>query len=261
MVLTIDIGNTNVVVGCMDQDSIYFIERVSTDNKKTALEYAMILKTVFDLKNIKQDMIEGGIISSVVPPLTHVMIEAVEKVLGKTPMLVGPGIKTGLNIQMDNPNTVGSDLVVDAVAGVHEYGAPLIIVDLGTATTISVVDKNKNYIGGMIIPGMRVSMEALASGAAQLQRVSFEVPKKVIGTNTIDCMRSGLVLGSASCIDGLIDRIYAELGYEPKIVATGGLAKIIVPICKHDIILDDALLLKGLYLIYKRNEKEGKKGC
>ena len=256
MILAIDMGNTNIVIGCIDDDKTYFVERLSTDRSQTALEYAVGFKTVLDIYNIDSSQIEGSIISSVVPPLTNVLSDAVSKIIGKRPLIVGPGLKTGLNIHMDNPKEVGSDLIVDAVAGISEYGAPLIIIDMGTATTMSFIDKNKNYCGGVIIPGVRISMDALASRAAQLFKVSLEKPDNVIGKNTSDCMESGLVLGNASCIDGMIDRFHEEIGYETKVIATGGLAGVIIPLCKHDITIDDTLLLKGLKVIYDKNKKE-----
>ncbi len=253
MILGIDMGNTNIVIGCIDDEKIYFIERLSTDKSKTDLEYAMAFKTVIELNNIDVDKIDGAIISSVVPQIVDTLVRAVEKIIGKTPYVVGPGVKTGLNVKMDNPRTVGSDLIVDAVAGIKEYGVPLIIIDMGTATTISVIDKDYNYIGGIIAPGVRVSMEALASSAAQLHNVSIECPTKVIGKNTIDCMKSGLLLGTVCMIEGMVERMEEELGYKAKVIATGGLSKIVVPHCKRDIIIDDDLLLKGLKIIYDKN--------
>ncbi len=256
MILAIDMGNTNIVIGCIDDEKTYFVERLSTDKSKTALEYAVGFKTVLELYSINITELEGAIISSVVPPLLNVICEAVTKITGKKPQVVGPGLKTGLNIKMDNPKTVGSDMIVDAVAGMNEYGAPLIIIDMGTATTLSVVDKGGNYTGGAIMPGVRLSMEALASNAAQLYRVSLETPKKSIGKNTIDCMKSGLLLGTACSIDGMIDRMEEELGYKTTVVATGGLSKVVIPLCKHDIIVEDDLLLKGLKFIYDKNCEE-----
>ncbi len=256
MILAIDMGNTNIVIGCIDDEKTYFTERLSTDKSKTDLEFAMAIKTVLELYSIEVSEIDGAIISSVVPPVINALVRAVEKIIGKTPYVVGPGLKTGLNIKMDNPKTVGSDLIVDAVAGINEYGAPLIIIDMGTATTMSVVDKDANYIGGIIAPGVRLSMEALSSNAAQLYKVSLEQPKKAIGKNTIDCMKSGLVLGAACMMDGLIDRLEEELGYKTTVIATGGLSKVVVPMCKRDIIIDDDLLLKGLKLIYDKNFEE-----
>ena len=254
MILAIDMGNSNIVIGCIDDEKSYFEERLSTDKSKTALEYAIGFHTVLELYNIDVSRIEGAIISSVVPPLTNVVKSAVEKIIGKTPLVVGPGIKTGLNLQMDNPRSVGSDLIVDAVAGITEYGAPLILIDMGTATTMSVVDKDNNYVGGVIMTGLRLAMESLSSRASQLFNVSLEVPKNVIGKNTTDCTKSGIVLGNAACIDGMIDRLEEELGYSTTVVATGGLAHVVIPLCKHDIIVDDALLLKGLKIIYDKNK-------
>lgn len=253
MLLAIDMGNTNIVVGCIKDDKIIFVERLSTDQSKTELEYAIGFKTVFELYNIKENDIKGAIISSVVPPLTGIIRKAVEKIIGQKPMVVGPGIKTGLNILMDNPKTVGADLIVDAVAGINEYGAPLIIIDMGTATTISVVDKDRNYVGGMIIPGIRVSMDSLVNRTSQLPRIGFDAPEKVIGTNTVDCMKSGIINGNAAMLDGMITRIEEELGYTAKVIATGGLAGVVVSNCKKEIITDDSLLLKGLNIIYHKN--------
>lgn len=255
MLLAIDMGNTNIVIGCIDDTKIYFVERLSTSTLKTELEYAVDFKTVLEIHNIQTSDIDGAIISSVVPQLNLVIKSAMEKLLKISPLIVGPGLKNGLNILMDNPSQLGSDLVVDSVAALKEYGAPIIIIDMGTATTICVVDKNKNYIGGQILPGVRVSLDSLVSRTSQLPRIGLDAPKKVIGTNTIDCMKSGILYGNASCIDGMIDRIEEELGYTAAVVATGGLAKSIIPHCKHKIILDDDLLLKGLKIIYDKNTK------
>jgi len=213
-----------------------------------------------ELYNIESEQIHGAIISSVVPQLVNVIKSAVEKIIGITPLIVGPGVKTGLNLLMDQPKQVGTDMVVDAVAAIHEYGAPVLIIDVGTATTISAVDDKKNYVGGAILPGIRVSVDSLVSRTAQLPRISLEAPKSVIGKNTIACMQSGAVYGNASCIDGMVDRIREELckmtGAEQeqvKVIATGGLARVIVPYCHNEIILDDKLLLKGLKIIYDKN--------
>lgn len=259
MILAIDMGNTNIVIGCVDDDKVYFEERLSTNLSKTELEYAIGFKTVLELNHIKSEDIQGAIISSVVPQLVNIIKEAVEKIIGITPLIVGPGVKTGLNIMMDQPAQVGSDLVVDAVAAISEYGVPAIVIDIGTATTISIVDHKKNYVGGAILPGVKVSLDSLVSRTAQLPRISMEAPKHVIGKNTIDCMKSGIIYGNASCIDGMIDRIKEETGYdkksgqEAKVIATGGLAKVIVPNCRNKIILDNLLLLKGLKVIYDKN--------
>lgn len=254
MILAIDIGNTNIVIGCCDDEKIYFIERLSTNIPKTELEYAISFKNVLEIYGIDPAQIEGGIISSVVPPITNIVRSSAEKVLGKPVKIVGPGVKTGLNILMDNPAQVGSDRIVNAVAAINEYPVPLIIIDMGTATTFCVVDDKKNYIGGMILPGVRISLDALTSRTSQLSRISIEAPKKTIGKNTIDCMKSGIIHGNAACIDGMVQRIEKELGQKATVLATGGLAKKIVPHCEQEIVIDDELLLKGLRLIYNKNK-------
>ena len=253
MVLAIDMGNTNIVVGCIEKGKILFVERLCTDLSKTELEYAIGIKTVLELYDIKDNEIDGAIISSVVPPLTTILQTAVNKIIGKVPMVVGPGIKTGLNILMDNPKAMGADLIVDSVAGINEYGAPLIIIDMGTATTVSVIDKDKNYIGGMIYPGVNISLNALTENASQLQGIGLEAPKRIVGKNTIECMKSGVLYSSAAAIDGIIDRIEEAIGQPMTAIATGGLSKKIVPYCKREVILDDDLLLKGLLIIYRKN--------
>lgn len=253
MVLAVDIGNTNIVLGCFDNGKILFTERVSTNHSSTDLEYATAFKMALNMHDYTSSMLDGAIISSVVPSVTNTVKRAIEKYAGVKVMVVGPGIKTGLSIKIDNPAQLGSDLAVDAVAGINEYPVPQIIIDMGTATTLSVIDKNKNYLGGMIMTGMGVSTEALTARTSQLPKIAFEVPKKVIGTNTIDCMKSGVMYSNACAIDGLIERIEEELGEKCTVVATGGLAGVVMPLCKKKIILDDALLLKGLMIIYNKN--------
>ena len=254
MILAIDIGNTNIVIGCIDKSRTFFIERLSTVRTKTELEYAVDIKNVLDIYRIDSSKMEGGIISSVVPQVTNVAKRAVEKIIKKEVFVLGPGLKTGLNIKMDQPAQLGADLVADAVAGVAEYTVPLIIVDMGTATTVSVVDSNKTYIGGMILPGVGISLDALTQRASQLSGISIDAPKRVIGKNTIDCMKSGILYSNAGAIDGIIDRMEEELGQRATVVATGGLAKKIIPFCKKKIILDEDLLLKGLQIIYDKNK-------
>ena len=254
MILAIDIGNTNIVVGCIEEEKIYFIERISTNHTKTELEYAIDLKTILDIHHIKRSEIEGAIISSVVPQITNAAKLAVEKILKKEPMVLGPGVKTGLNIVLDNPGEMGADRVADAVAALAQYPVPLVIVDMGTATTISVLDDKKRYIGGMILPGVGVSLDALTARASQLSGISIDAPRHVIGKNTIECMKSGVLYSNAAALDGIIDRIEEELGEKATVVATGGLAKKIVPHCKREIILDEELLLRGLLIIYEKNK-------
>lgn len=253
MILTVDIGNTNVVIGCAEGEDIIFFERVATNVLKTELEYVVEIKTILDLHEISKDSIKGAIISSVVPPLNTIFKSAIIKYLGVTPILVGPGVKTGLNIKMDNPAQVGADLIVNAVAGYKYYGAPLIMIDMGTATTVSALDENANYIGGVIVPGVRVSLDSLVNRTSQLPRISLEAPSNCIGTNTIDCMKAGIVFGQASMMDGLICRMMDELGMDATVVATGGLAASIMPYCKQKVIVDNELTLKGLAIIYSKN--------
>ena len=254
MILAIDIGNTNIVVGCIDDEKIYFIERLSTVRTKTELEYAIDLKTVLDIYHIKRTDIEGCIISSVVPQITNVAKLAAEKILKKEALVLGPGVKTGLNILLDNPGEMGADRVADAVAALTYYPVPLVIVDMGTATTVSVVDGQKRYPGGMILPGVRVSLDALTSRASQLSGISIEEPKRLIGKNTVDCMKSGILYGNAAAVDGIIDRIEEELGQKVTAIATGGMSKKIIPHCRREIIQDEDLLLKGLLVIYEKNK-------
>lgn len=253
MILAIDMGNSNIVIGGIDDTRTYFVERVTTNHGKTDLEYAVNIKDILEIHGLPLSSIEGAIVSSVVPPLTDVVLSAVNKITGKTPLLVGSGMKTGLNIKMDNPKTVGSDLIVDAVAALKEYPAPIIIIDMGTATTMSVIDQAGNYTGGIIFPGLRVSLDSLSSRAAQLPYIGLNTPSRVIGKNTIDCMKSGILYGNAAMIDGLIDRMEAELKASASLVATGGLASFVLPLCRHHIHYDDALLLKGLLILYQKN--------
>lgn len=255
MIFAVDIGNTNIVIGGAErQGKICFTERISTDHKATDFEYAVSFKSIFEIHNVSPRDIEGAIISSVVPFVTNTVRSAVKKITGINPIVVGPGIKTGLSIKIDNPAQLGSDLAVGAVAGINEYPCPLVVIDMGTATTFSVIDRSKSYIGGMIMPGIKVSMEALTERTSQLPKIGFEPPKKLIGTNTVECMKSGFLYGNASSIDGMLERIADELGEEPFAVATGGLASVVIPLCRKKIVRDDDLMLKGLMLIYSKNK-------
>lgn len=253
MILAIDMGNSNIVIGAIDDKKTYFVERVTTNHGKTDLEYAINIKNILEIHSIPFSGIEGAIVSSVVPPLNSTIISAVKKIFGFKPMLVGSGMKTGLNIIMDNPKAVGSDMIVDAVAAIRNYSCPIIIIDMGTATTMSVVDSGGNYIGGVILPGLKVSLDSLSGKTAQLPYISLDTPGKVIGKNTIDCMRSGIMYGNAAMIDGIIERMEDELGMPASVVATGGLAPFITPLCKHHISYEDDLLLKGLLVLYNKN--------
>ena len=253
MILAVDIGNSNIVLGCFDENEILFEDRLSTDRDSTVLEYAVIIKTSLEMHHLEYEQITGAIISSVVPSVTENVQQAIFRLIGQQAMVVSPGMKTGLNNLLDDPKQLGSDRVADAVGAIGEYPCPLIIVDMGTATTISVIDGQKNFMGGMIIPGLQVSLDSLANRTSQLPHISLEAPKKVIGTNTVDCMRSGIIYSTAGSIDGAIERIEEELGETCTVVSTGGHARKIIPYCHHEILIDPHLLLKGLMTIYKKN--------
>lgn len=255
MLLAIDIGNTNLVIGCMENDNILFKARIATDRLRTSDQYGVEIKNMIEAYGVRVSQIEDCIISSVVPPVFNSVRTGVIKIIGKQPMVVGPGLKTGLDIHMDVPSQVGSDRIVIAVAALAEYKAPLILIDLGTATTIEVVEPDNRYIGGLIFPGVRVSLDALTSRTAQLPGISLDKPKQIIGKNTVDCMRSGMMYGTAAMLDGLVDRIEEELGHSFTILATGGMAQFITPLCKHPMILEKNLLLKGLNILYKKNKR------
>ena len=257
MLLAVDIGNTNIVFGCVnDKDEIVVSERISTNHSTTAAEYAVLIKNILEMNNFSCDDIDDAIMSSVVPSVTSTVKEAIHKFFGVDRMIAGPGVKTGLNILIDNPRQLGSDQAVDAVAAINSYPVPLIIIDMGTATTVSVVDSNKNYLGGLIMTGMRVATDALIQRTAQLPKIDFELPPSIIGTNTIDCMKNGALYSNACALDGIIERIEEQLGEKCTAVATGGLAELVVPLCRKKINLDKDLLVKGLTIIYRKNKKK-----
>jgi type III pantothenate kinase len=251
-ILTIDIGNSNICIGCVNDHKVEFVERMYSDRHKTDLEFLVSCKAVLELHQIDVTALHGAIISSVVPPLTDLLFQAIRKLTGIRPMVVGPGMKTGINIL---PPSAGADLVVGAVAAVQYYGAPSIIIDMGTATTMTVVDKNKCFIGGIIYPGVAIALQSLESGTAQLPHIQLKAPETVIHTDTIECMQAGVVYGNAGAMDALIDRMFDELGYSAVVVASGGLAPLIIPHCRHEIVIDDELLLKGLDILFYKNYK------
>lgn len=253
MLLAFDMGNTHTEIGVLDGKNIVMTERVATDLGKTDTEYGVLLHTILEIRGISPSAIEGAIISSVVPPLTGVLKRAVRMVTGRTALVVGPGVKNGLKLKIDNPRALGADLVVDAVGAIALYGAPVIIIDMGTATTVCYVDEEKAFRGGLIIPGVNISLNALSSETSQLPRISLEDPGKIVGTNTIASMKSGIVYGQASMLDGLIDRIREEMQSDAAVVATGGLAGVITPFCRHEITRDSELMLRGLQIIYAKN--------
>ncbi len=253
MILAIDIGNTNITLGGFVGDKPTFVARISTNAAQTSDEYATKILHTLALHRVEKATVQGAIISSVVPPLNSVMKNAIRLIYDVEPLLVGPGIKTGLKIRCDNPASVGSDLICASVAAHVLYGAPALIVDMGTATKMMVLDDTGAFVGVSIIPGVLMGLRALSDGTAQLPQVSLETPPCVIGKNTVDCMRAGVVYGNAGLIDAMIDRINDEIGMSLPVIATGGLSSTIIPLCRRDIRMDDTLVLKGLNILYHKN--------
>lgn len=253
MIITVDIGNTNIVIGGFRGDDIAFKSRISTDSKKTEDEYAVIIRNTISMYNIDAAEISGAVISSVVPPLTTTMKKAIMLSFGVSSITVGPGVKTGIKIVCDSPAEVGADLICASVAAHEIYNEATVVIDLGTATKFIILTEDGSYIGLSIAPGVQMGINALSSGTAQLPQVGLEAPKSVIGKNTSDCIKSGVILGHASMIDGMLDRITEELGENWRFAATGGLAESIIPNCRHKIEIDEDLLLKGLKFIYDKN--------
>ena len=253
MVLAIDIGNTHILLGCFEDRKVLFTELLTTNKTSTDLEYAALIKSALEFNGAGLDSIDGAIISSVVPQVTGTIKSAVERFSSVCPLVVGPGVKTGLKIKIDNPAQLGSDLVVSAVAGIKEYGVPQINIYMGTATAFSLIDSEKNFCGTSIGAGMGIEAEALSSKTSQLPNIAFETPKKVIGTNTVDSMKSGLIYQNAALIDGMIDRIEEEYGGKCVLTATGRYASLVAPLCRHKIVVDKDMLLKGLIEVYYKN--------
>lgn len=256
MILTVDIGNSNIVLGGVDGKEILFEARLRTDATKTSDEYCIDLKMILEVYNVTAAMIDGAIIASVVPQVLNSMQTAIKKLTGKTALVVGPGLKTGLNIKIENPSQTGADLVVGCVAALREHKPPMIVVDMGTATTMVVLDETGALIGGCICPGVKISLDALTDRTALLPGLQLDQPKRVIGRNTIDCMRSGIMMGNACMLDGMIERMEAELGQKTTVIVTGGIGKFITPLCKRSMVYDKDLLLKGLAALYRDNKRD-----
>lgn len=255
MILAVDIGNTNIVISGVEGEQIRFFDRLATDRRATEVEYLVQLRSLLKFHGLTGDPFEGAIICSVVPIVTMSVRPAVEQLTGKRAIVVGPGLKTGLKISIDNPGALGADRVADAVGAVNHYPVPLITIDMGTATTVGVIDESRTFIGGMIVPGVMVSLNALAGGTAQLPHISLDPPKEAIGRNTVDCMRNGIIYHNAAGVDGMIARIEEQLGKKCTVVMTGGLSAVIAPHCCHEMIVDDKLLIKGLAVLYEKNKR------
>ena len=254
MLLTVDVGNTNIKLGVYKNDELVFTSRIATDRSMTEDQFALRIRDILSLRGFSPSEFRGAIVSSVVPEVNRRLRTGIELILGKKPLVLGAGIKTGLNIKIDDPSVLGADLVAGAVGAKEKYGYPCLVLDLGTATKVSAISEKGDYLGVSISPGVRLSLNALANGASQLSQISLISPDHAIGTNTVDSMRSGLVYGTADLLDGMITRMEVELGYSVKaIVATGGLCDICAN-CRHDILIDKGLILDGLNYIYKKNE-------
>ncbi len=254
MIVAIDVGNTNIVLGFLEGEKLINECRLSTAAEDSAEEYAIKFNSIFKICNIDVNDIEGSVLSSVVPPLNRTISKALLIITGKKPIVVGPGVKTGLNIKINNPAELGADMVVGAVASVAKYPCPQILFDLGTATTASVIDADGRFLGGAIMCGVKTALNALTSSTAQLPQIEIIAPDSAIGANTVDSMRSGTVFGAAAMIDGLIKRFEAELGQKTTVIITGGLGSVIAKYCESDVIVDRNLLIDGLRLIYEKNK-------
>ena len=253
MILSIDIGNSNINIGAYCNGGLLFLTHIVSEAGKTEVEYAVLLHHILHLHRLSEQNLKGAVISSVVPQLSPVLKAAVQLTSPVPVMQIGPGVKTGLNIRIDNPAQLGADFVAAAVGAFEKYPLPVIIVDFGTATKISIVDRSRSFIGGSIMPGVRVSLDALSNRAAQLPHISLEPPAPVIGTNTIDCMKSGVLLGNASMIDGMIERYEEKAGPAASIVAMGESVDAVAPFCRHKLLVDKTLRLDGLYAVWKKN--------
>jgi len=254
MILAIDVGNTNIVLGCMEGQTVRSVSRIASDPGKTDCEYAVTIRDVLALRGVTAAELEGSVLSSVVWPLGEALSRAMELLTGKPPLVVGPGLDHGLEILLDEPEQLGADLVVGAVAALRLCPPPLIVIDMGTATTLSVLDAAGRFRGGAIVPGLRASVGSLSDGTNLLPQVPLEAPAHCIGTGTVSCMQSGAIYGNAAMLDGLIDRMEAELGQRVQVIATGGLAPLVTPYCRRAIRCEPDLLLLGLAALWEQRQ-------
>ena len=255
MILAVDIGNTNIVIGGIQDNEILFEARLRTESTKTSDEYCIDLKMILDIHKVDIQNVSGSIIASVVPQVLNSMKTAIKKLCGIQSLVIGPGIKTGLNIRVENPAQTGADLVVASVAALRLHKPPLIVVDMGTATTMVVLDESGALIGGCICPGVKISLDALTRRTALLPGLQLDQPKRALGRNTVDCMRSGTIIGAAAMVDGMVQRMEEELGCRTTVIATGGIARFVIPYCKTPVIYERNLILKGLAALYRENTK------
>ncbi len=254
MLLAIDMGNTNITIGVYENETLKFEVRLATDRTRTSDQYAIELKDVLRLHNCSPTDIDGAIISSVVPEISFILRSAIKKAFGVEALMLSEGIETGLEIAIDTKSSIGDDLIAASVGAKAKYKMPCLVIDMGTATKIIVLNENGAFCGCTIAPGMGISLEALSSGTSQLPRISFSAPQSTIGKNTVECMQSGLIFGNAAMLDGMTKRICAETDYDAKVVATGGYCKYVVGYCEQEIEYDKNLVLDGLMEIYKMNK-------
>ncbi|HEX3040256.1 MAG TPA: type III pantothenate kinase [Caproiciproducens sp.] len=254
MILALDIGNTNITIGVYDGKELLFVSRMATDRSRMEDQYAIELRDILDIYGVSLNDIEGSVISSVVPPITSYIVQAIKRLTKSDPICVGPHTKMDVKVKVDHPELSGADLIVGCVAAAGMFHGPTIILDMGTATTLVVLDEDKNMLGGCIVPGIGISMDALVQRTAKLPSISLETPARVIGSNTVESMRSGIIIGTACMIDGMVERMEEELGRKCHVVATGGLSREIVKHCRRSIHFCDTLLLDGLRIIYEDNK-------
>lgn len=259
MILTVDVGNTNIVIGGFEGEILKFTSRLDTVVSRMADQYAIIINDILELNGYHRESIDGCVISSVVSPITPQLEKGISKLCNVTPLVVSPGIKTGLNIKIDDPSILGSDLACAAVAAKKRCKMPCIFVDLGTCIKIFVLDKEGSLLGGSISPGIKLSFDSMSAKTASLPLIGAEAVDKFIGTNTIDSMRAGVIVGTSCMIDGMIDKYEGILGEKASLIATGGFSPLIVPMCKHSMELSPDLVLEGLRIIYQKNKRKSDK--
>ena len=256
MILALDIGNSSIVAGGFQGKKLLFTARLRTDSTKTSDEYCIDLMSILEVYGHDREEVTGSIIASVVPQVTNACKTALRKLSSREPLIVGPGLKSGLNLKIENPALIGADLVVGSVAALQEHKPPMIVVDMGTATSMTVLDETGALVGGSICPGVQVSLDALTSRTALLPGLQLDQPRRAIGKNTIECMRSGVMLGAASMLDGMVARMEQELGSKTTVILTGRIAKFIAPLCRTPMVYDSNLTLKGLAALYLENQNE-----